>query len=139
VKSVRFIVQLCLKHPLILSAEKASIDEIFIDFTKAVREILLQRYPYLAQVPAEALAGVDTPLPPPPPISWDDLGNLIPFDPQSPESLDVRKEEGASSAQQDEEDTALEDLKATLHWVLNLNQPPRSHPDLARCGPVYSC
>ncbi|KAF9470913.1 DNA/RNA polymerase [Pholiota conissans] len=34
--------------------EKASIDEAFIDFTKPVRELLLQRYPYLAQVPPAA-------------------------------------------------------------------------------------
>ncbi len=61
--------------------EKASIDEVFIDFTKAIREVLLQRYPHIAQVPANALQGVDTPLPPPPPILWDGLGSLIPVNP----------------------------------------------------------
>lgn len=63
------------------SKEKASIDEAFIDFTKPVREILLQRYPYLAQAPPE---GLDTPLPPPPPIVWDNLGCLIPVNPPPP-------------------------------------------------------
>ncbi|KAF6757216.1 hypothetical protein DFP72DRAFT_1066057 [Ephemerocybe angulata] len=38
--------------------EKASIDEAFIDFTKPVREILLERYPYLATVPADAPLGM---------------------------------------------------------------------------------
>lgn len=71
--------------------EKASIDEAFIDFTKPVREILLQRYPYLAQLPEDALDDLDTPLPPPPFISWHGLGSLIPINlppappPDSPE------------------------------------------------------
>ncbi|KDR73120.1 hypothetical protein GALMADRAFT_228261 [Galerina marginata CBS 339.88] len=64
--------------------EKASIDEAFFDFTKPVREIMLQRYPYLAHIPASAPAGADTPLPPPMPISWNGLGNLIPDDPLQP-------------------------------------------------------
>ncbi|KAF9046844.1 DNA/RNA polymerase [Hymenopellis radicata] len=60
--------------------EKASIDEAFIDFTKPVRAILLQRYPYLAELPKDAPNGMDTALPPPPQISWDNLGFLIPVD-----------------------------------------------------------
>ncbi|KAG1750720.1 hypothetical protein EDB19DRAFT_1893296 [Suillus lakei] len=58
--------------------EKASIDEAFIDFTRPVRDKLLERYPYLAQVPADASNGIDSPLPPPPPIDWDDIGTVIP-------------------------------------------------------------
>lgn len=65
------------------SKEKASIDEEFIDFTRPVREILFQRYPYLATVPHDAPNGLDTPLPPPPPISWDSLGTLVPARPES--------------------------------------------------------
>ncbi|KAG1747143.1 uncharacterized protein EDB91DRAFT_1048614 [Suillus paluster] len=61
--------------------EKASIDEAFIDFTRPVRERLLERYPYLAQVPADALDGSDSPLPPPPPVNWDGLGSVIPVTP----------------------------------------------------------
>lgn len=57
--------------------EKASIDEAFIDFTRPVREQLLERYPYLAQVPADAPNGIDNPLPPPPPIKWDNLGTVL--------------------------------------------------------------
>lgn len=54
--------------------ERASIDEAFFDYTKAVKEILLQRYPYLAQVPEGSPDGVDTPLPHPPRIEWGKLG-----------------------------------------------------------------
>ncbi|KAG2036864.1 DNA polymerase eta [Suillus americanus] len=57
--------------------EKASIDEAFIDFTRPVREQLLERYPYLAQVPADAPNGIDSPLPPPPLIKRDDLGTVL--------------------------------------------------------------
>ncbi|KAF8501401.1 hypothetical protein F5888DRAFT_1226382 [Russula emetica] len=63
--------------------EKASIDEAFIDFTRPVRAELLARYPYLGQVPTNAPNGLDTVLPPPPPISWDNRGILIPIDPPS--------------------------------------------------------
>ncbi|KDQ19232.1 hypothetical protein BOTBODRAFT_153085 [Botryobasidium botryosum FD-172 SS1] len=45
--------------------EKASIDEAFLDFTIPVRDILLQQHPHLSDVPA---AGLDTPLPPAPPL-----------------------------------------------------------------------
>ncbi|KAI0749875.1 DNA/RNA polymerase [Daedaleopsis nitida] len=65
--------------------EKASIDEAFIDFTKPVREELLKRYPHLAAVPPDAPDGLDTPLPRPPPVSWDGKGSVIPVNPPSEE------------------------------------------------------
>ncbi|KAL7279346.1 hypothetical protein ACG7TL_007187 [Trametes sanguinea] len=61
--------------------EKASIDEAFIDFSRPVREELLRRYPYLATVPPDAPNGIDSPLPIPPPISWEDRGTDVPIDP----------------------------------------------------------
>jgi hypothetical protein len=62
-------------------AEKASIDECFFDLTLPIRDLLLQRYPYLSQVPPDAAFGLDTPLPKPSgvDISWSGLGNLIPI------------------------------------------------------------
>lgn len=60
-------------------SEKASIDEAFIDFTRPVRLTILERYPYLAQVPSDAPDGIDSPLPPPPPVSWADLGAVVPI------------------------------------------------------------
>ena len=65
-----------------MSLEKASIDEAFIDFTQPVREELLRRYPYLATVPQDAPHGIDTPLPLPPPVSWDGLGSVVPVHPR---------------------------------------------------------
>jgi DNA polymerase eta len=67
------------QYQFLYDAEKASIDEAFIDFTFAVREIILERFPYLAQVPDDAQNGIDTPLPTPPPISWDGLGAVVPI------------------------------------------------------------
>ncbi|KAH9958595.1 hypothetical protein BC827DRAFT_1136015 [Russula dissimulans] len=64
--------------------EKASIDEAFIDFTHPVRAELLARYPHLAEVPPEAPNGLDTVLPPPPPIAWVGRGILIPINPDAP-------------------------------------------------------
>lgn len=53
-------------------SEKASIDEAYIDLTVPVREVLLQKYPYLAAIPPSYPLGLDTPLPPPPDLRWDD-------------------------------------------------------------------
>ena len=77
--------------------EKASIDEAFIDFTRPVREEILKRYPYLATVPPDAPNGLDSPLPLPPPISWEDRGNIVPVHPpkEQPEDKGGGGEAGA--------------------------------------------
>ncbi|KAJ7746651.1 hypothetical protein B0H16DRAFT_943492 [Mycena metata] len=69
--------------------EKASIDEAFMDLTRPVRQILLERYPYLAQVPDDAPLGLDTALPPPPQVSWNGLGTLVPIDPSVEEEVEI--------------------------------------------------
>lgn len=98
--------------------EKASIDEAFIDFTKPVREILLQRYPYLTQVPPE---GVDIPLPPAPSINWDGLGNLIPVNPPLVDEDKVKTEVEGTRAIDPEKKSVNEeeigDLQTTWHDV----------------------
>ena len=67
------------------------------------RDIILGRYPHLAQVPRDALNGLDTPLP------WIDLGNLI-----STNLLKlIEGEEGKQVGQQME----LGDIKTTWHDV----------------------
>ncbi|KAF8274761.1 DNA/RNA polymerase [Lactarius quietus] len=71
--------------------EKASIDEAFIDFTRPVRAELLTRYPYLSNVPPDAPHGLDTALPPPPRISLDNHGILIPVDPPPEDSDPTHK------------------------------------------------
>ncbi|KAG2017823.1 eta DNA polymerase [Coprinopsis cinerea AmutBmut pab1-1] len=109
--------------------EKASIDEAFIDFTKPVREVLLQRYPYLAQVPPDAPNGVDTPLPPPPPISWYGTGDLIPINPvpatstlttgpvEGQDQPSTSKQQPAEEAVHDEGLQDGEDANTTWHDV----------------------
>ncbi|EKM58471.1 uncharacterized protein PHACADRAFT_140428 [Phanerochaete carnosa HHB-10118-sp] len=100
--------------------EKASIDEAFIDFTRPVREEILSRYPYLAEVPPDAPFGKDTPLPPPPPISWDGLGTVIPVNPPREEKKDTNDEEGNEDAiheDADEEGVHEDDASATWHDV----------------------
>ncbi|KAI0029393.1 DNA/RNA polymerase [Vararia minispora EC-137] len=72
--------------------EKASIDEAFIDLTTPVREEMLERYPYLRQVPEESSESLDTPLPPPPTPFWDGLGNLVPINPPPSEGEDTQSE-----------------------------------------------
>lgn len=43
-----------------------------------VLDELLKRFPYLAAVPKDAPDGLDSALPPPPPVDWTDAGNLFP-------------------------------------------------------------
>jgi DNA polymerase eta len=90
------------------TTEKASIDEAFYDFSQPVREIMLERYPHLAQVPPDAPNGMDSPLPPPPLISWNDQSTIIPITPPPSE---------AASAGPEGEHGHGEDTTATWHDV----------------------
>jgi DNA polymerase eta len=65
------------------ASERASIDEAFIDFTRPVRERILERFPHLSSVPSDAPHGLDTVVPPPVPIHWGDLGTLVSISPRS--------------------------------------------------------
>lgn len=40
---------------------------------------LLALHPHLAAVPEDATEGLDTPLPPAPPIDWSKAGNVVPI------------------------------------------------------------
>ncbi|KAG6909960.1 hypothetical protein DXG01_014229 [Tephrocybe rancida] len=93
--------------------EKASIDEAFFDFSKRVREVILERYPYLAQVPPDAPNGVDTPLPPPPVFSWDDIKHavVIPINPSLPE---VDQTDGITSTTSTKDD---DEMPKTWHDI----------------------
>lgn len=77
-----------------LTPEKASIDEAFIDFTRPVRDTILQRYSYLAQIPPD---GIDSPLPPPPPVSWDGLGAIVPVHPEIEENIGSSKNDESNT------------------------------------------
>ncbi|ORY32184.1 hypothetical protein BCR39DRAFT_557836 [Naematelia encephala] len=65
--------------------EKASIDEAFFDLTPLVIERLLERHPHLRSPPLDAPEGLDSALPPPPPIDWTKAGYLIPGDKEEDE------------------------------------------------------
>lgn len=45
-----------------------------------VIEKLLAAHPYLSKVPEDAPNGLDSPLPPPPPIDWSKAGSVFPID-----------------------------------------------------------
>jgi DNA polymerase eta len=96
--------------------EKASIDEAFIDFTHPVREIILERFPYLAHVPADAPNGIDTPLPSPPPISWEGLGVIVPVSPASEKTEEQPQSSIGGNGFEDEVREESDEL-ATWHDV----------------------
>ncbi|KAI5892593.1 DNA/RNA polymerase [Schizophyllum commune H4-8] len=103
--------------------EKASIDEAFFDFTKLAKAKLLERFPYLASVPHDAPRGADSPLPPPPPLSWEGLGTVIPVHPppdkekeRGKQGEDEHKDEDEVDAPESEDDAPnLEDDPTTWH------------------------
>jgi DNA polymerase eta len=97
-----------LSRQLSCNVEKASIDEAFLDFTHPVREIMLQRYPELSKVPED----MNTPLPPPPRIKWDGLGNVIPVYPPQESADDT-----GSDAGDEEHELQPEEPPTTWHDV----------------------
>lgn len=66
-------------EPHLKMVEKASIDEAFLDLTTQVVERLLALHPFLASVPDDAPDGLDSPLPPAPPIDLSKAGNVFPI------------------------------------------------------------
>lgn len=87
-------------------AEKASIDESFLDLTLPVRKLLLSLYPSLSTPPPDG--NLDTPLPSPASLGvespeWGKVGNLVPFEGQKKDKVkrlkaDGTEQEGASSS-----------------------------------------
>ncbi|KAG9049339.1 DNA-directed DNA polymerase eta rad30 [Tulasnella sp. UAMH 9824] len=90
-----------------VEVEKASIDEAFFDFTVPVKKAILDRFPDLASPPSDAPLGLDTPLPPPPDISWEGVGNLVPINPKNPDEKEEPPLPTASTSAQpaDSEET----------------------------------
>lgn len=75
--------------------EKASIDEAYMNLTPLVIARLIAKYPFLAEVPKDAPDGIDSLLPPAPPIDWTDAGYVIPVatDDQNDEPEEKLEEE----------------------------------------------
>lgn len=73
---------------------------------------MFERYPHIAQVPADAPQGLDTPLPPPPPLPWSavSVGHLVPIDPAS---SDGAKDNEAPH----DGDTHRDEIMTTWHEV----------------------
>lgn len=71
----------------------------------------MKRYPYLVTTPPDALNGLDSPLPPAPPLSWDGLGTLIPVHP------DIDCTEGSGQlrpSESDEHATTWHDIALSI-------------------------
>lgn len=84
---------------ILSTAEKASIDEAYLEFTQPVRDLILERNPHLAAVPSDSALGLDTPLPDPPIIDWEALGNIVPV---------ISEEEQAKEAEEGGNEDAAE-------------------------------
>lgn len=81
-----------------------------------MRQILLERYPWLAEVPTDAPDGLDTPLPPPPPILWDNLGAVVPISPPAKTSEGTEKSETSDDGLESETSEGGDEL-TTWHDV----------------------
>lgn len=95
-----------------LSQEKASIDEAFLDLTALTFREILFRHPHLSNVPPDAPHGIDTALPPPPPISWTAAGNIFPI---KGEKGDKSDEDGNG---QEDEDSGEEEVGGWEDYAL---------------------
>lgn len=84
-------------------AEKASIDEAYMDLTPMVISRLLERFPHLSSVPADASLGLETVLPVPPHLPWTSAVNLLPTD---SEAARATEDELSDVGREPAEDTA---------------------------------
>ena len=75
-----------------------------------VVERLLERRPYLKTVPEDAPNGLDSPLPPPPPIDWTGAGNVFPI------NGDKDDPEGGAGDQGDGTDESKTRREAESSW-----------------------
>jgi DNA polymerase eta len=107
-------------------AEKASIDEAFLDLTPMVIDRLLAIHPYLAAPPPDAPEGLDSPLPKAPPIDWTRAGEVFPINGEESEPVATEHEheeerEPDSSQRSDEPPRETSDVGATWEdWALCL-------------------
>lgn len=72
-----------------------------MDLTPMAIKQMLKTFPHLAIVPPDAPEGLDTPLPPPPPVDWSRSGNVIPLNGQKKAETG---EDGKASAEDEVED-----------------------------------
>ncbi|WWC90735.1 uncharacterized protein L201_005672 [Kwoniella dendrophila CBS 6074] len=115
--------------------EKASIDEAFLDLTPMVIEKLLTLYPYLATIPDDAPDGIDSVLPPPPPINWLKAGNVFPINgiTKSDEKETGQQELPSSQDFGDQEEQRSEDGLEDGDNLLRKQQNKDTWEDWALC------
>lgn len=104
---------------IICETEKASIDEAYLDFSQPVRDLILARNPHLAAVPADAKFDLDTPLPSPPAIDWENLGNIVPV-------LSEQEQQAAQAEQKKEVEAADGDEESDSDQAATSPAPPAS-------------
>ncbi|ORY22231.1 hypothetical protein BCR39DRAFT_551866 [Naematelia encephala] len=69
--------------------QKASIDEAYMDLTPLVIERMVDLHPHLVDIPLDAPDGIDSVLPPAPPIDWSLAGHVIPVTDEDVECSDI--------------------------------------------------
>ena len=96
----RSVSQLGLIRSVAEEVEKASIDEAFLDLSLMVNERMLAQHPYLSAVPPDAPDGLDSILPPAPPIDWTKAGEVFPI---NGDDSDGEREEDADGDERSED------------------------------------
>ncbi|CAE6524158.1 unnamed protein product [Rhizoctonia solani] len=111
--------------------EKASIDEVFIDYTIPVRVLMLERYPQL-HIP-DGPFDLDTPLPTPPAqIDWAGLDtHVIPVTSDSSADKDAASRPITPSLTTEMTLNTMDDIPTSPSIPASPDSPP---PDLAKVG-----
>lgn len=117
------------------AAEKASIDEAYMDLSAMVSDRLLAAHPFLAQIPVDAPEGIDSLLPQAPSIDWTDAGHVLP----------TLAEYMESDNEPDEEEEALQRIGvSTTCWSDGItdwcrNNDGRAAGDMEETALYYVC
>lgn len=110
---------LCPCQSWLTKLEKASIDEAYMNLTPLVLERLIAKYPFLAEVPKDAPDGIDSPLPPAPPIDWTDAGHVLPILSDDNEELGEKLEDEFGDEEAEEERDASR-VTCWSDWALRI-------------------
>ena len=73
-----------------------------MDITPMVLDRILERHSYLRTIPHDAPKGIDSPLPPAPPIQWGQCGNLILTDDENAAVRGTEVDEELEAVDEDE-------------------------------------
>lgn len=79
---------------------------------------LLALFPHLATVPEDAPEGLDSPLPPAPPIDWAKAGNIFPINGEIDADVQIAAEEDVKSEDGEEHADKNGDVDTWEDWAL---------------------